>query len=100
MTFEKAWHHHKQNNPHHPEYWLNPNRSGILDVLPMPKIYVLEMIADWIGAGKTYGSTLEEWLPSNLHKFVWHRETANNVFSILLHLGIKTEFNGSVLNII
>ena len=57
------------NNPHHPEYWLNPNRSGELEPLPMPNIYTLEMIADWIGAGKTYGSTLEEWLPKNINKF-------------------------------
>ena len=35
----------------------------------MPALYVMEMIADWMGAGKTYGSTLEEWLPNNLHKF-------------------------------
>lgn len=67
--FELAWHHHKMNNPHHPEYWLNPNRSGELEALPMPNIYVLEMIADWIGAGKTYGSTIEEWLPKNINKF-------------------------------
>jgi len=68
-AFEAAWHHHKMNNPHHPEYWLNPNRSGELEPIPMPNIYVLEMIADWIGAGKTYGSTLEEWLPKNIAKF-------------------------------
>lgn len=67
--FELSWHHHKMNNPHHPEYWLNPNRSGELEPLPMPNIYVLEMIADWIGAGKTYGSTLEEWLPKNINLF-------------------------------
>lgn len=67
--FERSWHHHKMNNPHHPEYWLNPNRSGELEPIPMPNIYILEMIADWIGAGKTYGSTLEEWLPKNINKF-------------------------------
>lgn len=67
--FEKAWHNHKMNNPHHPEYWLNPNRSGILEPLPMPDIYILEMIADWMGASTTYGSTLEEWMPKNLPKF-------------------------------
>lgn len=67
--FELAWHHHKMNNPHHPEYWLNPNRSGEIEPLAMPNIYVLEMIADWIGAGKTYGNSLEDWLPKNIGKF-------------------------------
>lgn len=63
--FDAAWHHHKMNNPHHSEYWLNPNRMGILEPLPMPHIYLLEMLADWIG----YESTLDKWLPANIHKF-------------------------------
>jgi len=68
-AFERSWHHHKMNNLHHPEYWMNPNRGGQCEVLPMPTIYIIEMIADWIGAGKTYGSTLEAWLPENIYKF-------------------------------
>lgn len=44
--FEAAWHHHKMNNPHHPEYWLNPNREGKLEYVPMPEICAMEMIAD------------------------------------------------------
>lgn len=68
-AFELAWHHHKMNNPHHPEHWMNPNRSGQLEPLEIPNIYLIEMLADWIGAGRTYGSTLVEWLPNNLPKF-------------------------------
>lgn len=93
-AFEKSWHHHKMHNPHHPEHWLNPNREGKLEIIPMPKIYVLEMIADWIGAGKTYGNSLEEWLPNNLHKFQWHPETDRLVKTILSSLipnGLATE---------
>ncbi len=67
--FEMAWHHHKMNNPHHPEYWMNPNRSGKMEHILMPELYIVEMIADWIGAGRTYGSTLLQWLPANLPKF-------------------------------
>jgi hypothetical protein len=83
QAFEYAWHHHKMNNPHHPEHWLNPNRSGELEVLPMPNIYILEMIADWIGAGRTYGSTLEQWLPGNFKKFKFHPLTHETVVRIL-----------------
>jgi hypothetical protein len=89
MAFECAWHHHKMNNPHHPEHWLNPNRSGELEILPMQNIYILEMIADWIGAGRTYGSTLEQWLPGNFHKFKFHPQTLVTVISILSILGLK-----------
>lgn len=97
LSFEMAWHHHKQFNAHHPEHWLNANRSGILDVLPMPKIYIVEMIADWIGAGRTYGSTLEEWLPKNIQKFKWHEKTAVELKEILSNIGIETKLDGSVL---
>jgi len=87
--FEKAWHHHKMHNEHHPEYWFNPSRSGELEPIMMPPIYVMEMIADWIGAGKTYGSTLEEWLPKNIQKFKFG-QSKSWVRNILEDMGIKT----------
>lgn len=90
-AFEVSWHHHKMNNPHHPEYWLNPDRSGKLDPIPMPALYVIEMISDWIGAGKTYGSTLEEWLPDNLWKFSFGKSTSI-VKNILKEIGIETYY--------
>jgi len=93
-AFESAWHHHKMNNPHHPEYWINPNRSGGIEILPMPTIYVFEMIADWVGAGKTYGSTLYQWLPDNIGKFLFHVDTARLLIKILGKMDIKVELSG------
>lgn len=92
-----AWIHHKNHNEHHPEYWLNPSKSGQLDPLPMPDIYILEMVADWIGAGRTYENELENWLPDNLRKFLWHNETSNKVKFILEKLGFSIDQRGSVL---
>lgn len=68
-VFTQAWHHHKINNPHHPEHWLNPDRDGACRPVNMPNLYIIEMLADWIGAGKTYGNTLEQWLPENISSF-------------------------------
>lgn len=93
--FEAAWHHHKVNNPHHPEYWWSVGRDGKTKALPMPPIYQVEMVADWIGAGKTYGSTLEQWLPENLHKFYFHPETAKGVLFILNTIGICARFTSN-----
>lgn len=91
--FERAWHHHKLNNPHHPEYWMNPNRSGKMEYLLIPDVYIVEMIADWIGAGRTYGSTLKEWLPKNLQKFCFGPSTSR-VKDILFRLtGIETQYS-------
>lgn len=92
--FERAWHHHKMNNPHHPEYWLNPNRSGVLEPLEMPKVYVLEMIADWIGAGKTYGNELIDWLPKNIEKFYFHHKTVDFLLHVLGNLGFICKKEG------
>jgi len=88
-AFAQAWVHHKNSNPHHPEYWLNPSRSGVVDPLPMPDIYILEMFADWIGAGRTYGGELETWLPKNFKSFTFHPETSFKVHLIANRLNIN-----------
>lgn len=87
-----AWHHHKMNNDHHPEYWLNPDRSGRIEPLPMPKECVAEMLADWIGASQTYGEALEDWLPKNLHHFVFHPQTAWLLSAALRELNFTTDY--------
>lgn len=82
-SFAAAWNHHKHNNSHHPEHWISVDRNGVCDTLPMPHDDVVEMVADWIGAGKTYGSSLQEWLPNNIHTFWFHEQTMNILQPIL-----------------
>lgn len=96
MNFEQAWNHHKNHNDHHPEYHLSVNRDGTTVPLVMDKYCMLEMVADWIGAGRTYGSTLEEWLPKNIDSFVFH-PTAARYLSVLLNLvtDLQFKFDGS-----
>ena len=90
IAFDCACLHHKNHNEHHPEYWLNTGRGGVCNPIRMPKIYIAEMVADWIGAGKTYGSTLEEWLPKNIGKFRFSAETVVDLKEILGRIGINT----------
>lgn len=66
-----AMHHHFMHNPHHPEYWLNPHRSGIVRPIAMPHLYVVEMIADWIGAAQIYGNNVKHWIPDNIDKYIF-----------------------------
>lgn len=94
-----AWVHHKCHNEHHPEYWLNPSKSGKLDPVPMSDIYIVEMVADWIGAGRTYGNEIDNWLPDNLHKFLWHEETTTKVGEILEWLGFTIIQDGNKLRV-
>ena len=83
-----AWCHHKAINKHHPEHWLNPMRNGELKPLPMDNIFIVEMIADWIGAGKCYGDPFEVWVPKNIDTFKFHPETEQKVRTILKEMNI------------
>ena len=83
-----AWCHHKAINKHHPEHWLNPMRNGELKPLPMDNIFIVEMIADWIGAGKCYGDPFEVWVPKNIDTFKFHSETEQKVKTILKEMKI------------
>lgn len=89
VEFQIAWCHHKCKNEHHPEFWLNPNRKGEVNPLPMPDIFIAEMIADWIGAGKTYGDELITWAPKNIDTFNFHPETEQKVRTILKEMNIE-----------
>lgn len=57
-----AWMHHRGHNPHHYEYWIdNLDNGGIPLIIPYK--YAMEMICDYIGAGKVYNPsdwTIEE----------------------------------------
>ena len=70
--FSLAWLHHQNHNPHHWEYWVTRSghrrpgdfASGTAPIpLPMPAIYVREMIADWMGASRAYTGSwgIEGW---------------------------------------
>ena len=51
--YSMAWQHHKGRNKHHYEYWTDNYDSGTT-CIPMPMKYILEMLADWCAAGRTY----------------------------------------------
>lgn len=51
--YSKAWQHHKGRNPHHYEYWVDNIDTG-MTMIPIPWKYLLEMVADWYAAGRTY----------------------------------------------
>ena len=62
--YSKAWLHHKGCNKHHWEYWTDFNENnGSIKVNIIPYNYVVEMVCDWIGAGKVYEK--EKWTNSS-----------------------------------
>ncbi len=51
--YSLAWQHHKGRNPHHYEYWVDKYDEGGVPI-NMPPKYKLEMLADYLAAGRAY----------------------------------------------
>ena len=71
--YSLAWQHHKGRNPHHYEYWVDKLDEGGV-AINMPEKYKLEMLADYLAAGKVYmGESFTykaeyDWLKNKLEK--------------------------------
>ena len=59
IGYSKAWLHHKGHNKHHWEYWTDFADDGMIIANKIPTKYVIEMMCDWIGAGKVYSK--DKW---------------------------------------
>lgn len=83
--FDRAWLHHQHYGPHHWQYWVLREDSGNTKALEMPARYVLEMIADWSGAGRAIAGRTDPapWYEDNKEKIVLHPKTRANVELIL-----------------
>lgn len=87
--YSVAWLHHKGHNPHHWEWWIDFDANGKIIANKIPSNYVIEMICDWIGAGKVYSK--EKWdqhEPYNYYMKVrkgryFHPETENLILDLL-----------------
>lgn len=51
--YSKAWLHHRGRNPHHWAYWAD-NFSEGMTIYPMPKDDFVEMVCDFLAAGRAY----------------------------------------------
>lgn len=84
MGYSLAWQHHMGRNKHHWQYWID-FEQGKMVLVKMPAEYLIEMLCDWIGAGKAYNkgswtpSTLVNWLDSNLPNMHLHTSTRGYV---------------------
>lgn len=80
--YKWAWLHHQRTNKHHWGYWVvyipipDQNYNEVWGCLPIPDRYRREMLADWIGSGKTFGSSNPaEWYEKNKDKMLLHPDT-------------------------
>jgi hypothetical protein len=76
IFFAHAWNHHHKSNPHHWEYWIPVTAHSKSSIpagipLPMPEWAVREMIADWLGAERSYNGMT----PPSLSEWPWYNAT-------------------------
>ncbi len=83
-AFNYAWLLHQKRNKHHWQWWVLLEDSGKHDVLEMTPKYAIEMLCDWIGAGKAQGKVspnddphreVRLWYLDNKDKMVLHEKT-------------------------
>lgn len=90
MNFNNAWNHHQKTNLHHWEYWIPFTSSDHCDIpdlypMPMPEVYIREMVADWFGAGRAY----EGKYPETLENWKWYQNRFSKVIEPNLHIETK-----------
>ena len=89
--FNVAWLHHIHNNPHHWQHWMLMNDDGRyrdpgkVVALEMPRIYALEMVADWWSFSWRSGNLSEvfDWYESHKDRIVLHESTREYVEGVL-----------------
>lgn len=93
--FASAWLHHIHYNPHHWQHWIfsdgyTPKDSNVENgVVLMPLLCAEEMVADWMGAGRTYTGSwdMKDWLWEHIPKIKVHSQTAAMLRELLDNLG-------------
>lgn len=92
LEFSYAWNHHQKCNKHHWQYWMLKYDRGDVEMLPIPDIYIKEMIADWIGAGWAitgkWDNVFDWYRKVDVYKNL-HPTTKHKVEDILLKLENK-----------
>jgi hypothetical protein len=97
MGFGLAWLHHENANPHHWGYWIPRSGRYTNKPLEMPERYVREMVADWLGASRSYEGewpvsiTTWNWFMNSFAGIVMHENTQVRVLEILELSGVEID---------
>lgn len=83
--FNQAWNAHQKRQPHHWQYWVLRHDDGGTSALPMPTVYIREMVADWVGAGKAIpgGKSAIEWYAAYRQRLILEPATRFQVEVLL-----------------
>ena len=76
-AFDRAWLAHIHRNAHHWQHHLLHEDEGRTKVMAMPYQYRVEMVCDWIGAGRAqgHGNDVLPWYMKHRKKMKLHETT-------------------------
>ena len=96
--YSLAWQHHKGRNKHHYEYWTDNYDSGTT-CIKIPYKYVLELVADYLAAGRTYRGKnftfvdeYEWWMKCKDYRKI-HEDTKQLITKMLYMLAYRKDAN-------
>lgn len=89
--YEKALLSHYHSNPHHPEYWVMIKNNSLLP-MPMEKIYICEMVLDWIANSVDENTNAKEYWRLNRNRKLLHHDTID-IIDQLIDLIDPIDFN-------
>lgn len=97
-AFGYAWNHHQKRNKHHAQYWVLLEDSGAVVCLEIPRGYLLEMVADWMGAGRAINGRWEvgEWYLESVDKIQLHPKTRFSVETLLINRGHILNYSNTI----
>ena len=97
--YSKAWLHHKGRNSHHYEYWQDNFDKGGTS-LQMPFKDALEMVCDYLGAGKayskknfTYKGEYEWWQNKKRNGIAMHPQTKAFIEAMMKQMANENSCN-------
>ena len=84
-SVDEAWLRHIYENPHHFQHWCLIEDSGQIKALPMPDIYLVEMICDWMSFSIIQNNLYEvfDYYEKNKSNMILHPETRAKVEELL-----------------
>lgn len=87
--FQDAWLFHQNRNKHHWGHWIPRSGREANKPLPMPKVYVREMIADLLAVSKSKTGrwNIAIWFNENGPKMLLHDDTLEVVADTMHEIG-------------
>lgn len=93
VRFMRAWNQHQKLHKHHYQYWQLRWDRAETENLEIPANHLLEMVADWSGAGRVIAGTSNpiNWVQQNLDKL--RKELHPESFSFMMAIVANADWS-------